>query len=581
MNRHFILAAAVCAVATGLSAAEYTWTGATGTNFGTAGNWNDAGGVAAAAPVRNDFVKFGETPGTVVLTAGSGEQTVSQLTLLAGGWTFEGPSRLSLASLDMAPLSYPTNSNQSSAGDAAAKLIVPAGTTTFNAPLYLDSHWDGGRTDIGVADGGTLALNGVVTSRRWVSKTGPGLMIINQTGTSGLQLEVKAGTVRITGTGDAVSGSLSVAGGVMDVQGTNLGVGSLEVGAAGTLTNTGATTRTVLTDYYQTNYTHVGNITGNLNVEWKNSGRQVTVNSANSYTGFTNIASNTRLVLKGDSLEGVAGTLGSGTGVVNMGGTSTSASTQHTRLLVDGAYTIGRDITINTGNDNRWIGLMDTATGPATFSGTLRLGRSGTAHAILTAGTGGRVNYTGAIVEDAATGLGSLYKRGDGLVTLTGDNAYAGGTIVEAGTLLVENLIGSGAGTGAVTVWDGAVLGGTGNVAGIVTLLADANADGRGGILRPTSATDPLTLGGLEVGANGALDLSGLTGLNPGLSYLVVSYGGPAQSFSNIMGQPVTHDISFATAGEVWLMPIPEPGTIGVVLLAGSMLMICRRSRKA
>ena len=57
---------------------------------------------------------------------------------------------------------------------------------------------------------------------------------------------------------------------------------------------------------------------------------------------------------------------------------------------------------------------------------------------------------------------GGLTKAGAGILELTGNNDYTGGTIVNAGTLLANNTSGSGTGTGSVTVNSTGTLGGTG-----------------------------------------------------------------------------------------------------------------------
>jgi autotransporter-associated beta strand protein len=64
---------------------------------------------------------------------------------------------------------------------------------------------------------------------------------------------------------------------------------------------------------------------------------------------------------------------------------------------------------------------------------------------------------------------GPITKIGTGRLTLTGANTYTGGTLVQQGTLLVDNTSGSGTGTGDVTVNTG-TLGGDGAIAGAVTV---------------------------------------------------------------------------------------------------------------
>lgn len=66
-----------------------------------------------------------------------------------------------------------------------------------------------------------------------------------------------------------------------------------------------------------------------------------------------------------------------------------------------------------------------------------------------------------------------------GRTLLSGANHYTGGTIVSAGTLLVNNPVGSGTGTGFVAVSNNGTLGGTGMIAGPVT-CAGTLAAGQG-----------------------------------------------------------------------------------------------------
>lgn len=93
----------------------------------------------------------------------------------------------------------------------------------------------------------------------------------------------------------------------------------------------------------------------------------------------------------------------------------------------------------------------------------------------------------------AAAGV-TLTKRGQGTLNLWGADTYAGGTQVEAGTLRVN-----GSNNSAITVLDGATLGGTGVVNGAVSIQG-------GGHLAPGASAGTLTVGSLTLAPTAQLD---------------------------------------------------------------------------
>jgi autotransporter-associated beta strand protein len=78
-------------------------------------------------------------------------------------------------------------------------------------------------------------------------------------------------------------------------------------------------------------------------------------------------------------------------------------------------------------------------------------------------------------------GAGSITKIGTGNLTLSNANTYMEGTVVNGGTLLANNLAGSGTGNGPVQVMAG-TFGGGGTVAGPVTI---GTGHGAGAVLAP------------------------------------------------------------------------------------------------
>jgi fibronectin-binding autotransporter adhesin len=90
-----------------------------------------------------------------------------------------------------------------------------------------------------------------------------------------------------------------------------------------------------------------------------------------------------------------------------------------------------------------------------------------------------RARISGQITNNVA-GWGIL-KEGDGILELTNANTFSGASTVSAGTLLVNNISGSGTGSGNVTVNAGATLGGSGTISGVVLgagLVSPGNSPG-------------------------------------------------------------------------------------------------------
>ncbi len=201
------------------------------------------------------------------------------------------------------------------------------------------------------------------------------------------------------------------------------------------------------------------------------------------------------------------------------GGTILSAgilNINHAWALGTGPFFIGA----NTTNDNTSAGPITIAnnnpmtwSGNFTFLGTrdLNLGAGAVSLATNAGNTraitvvAGNLTVGGAI-SDGTTAT-NLTKTGAGTLRLapaTGTNAYSGNTTVSAGTLLLNGVLASSA--GSMIVSNGATLGGTGFIYRVTTVTSNATLAAGDGALPGTLTTSNLAL---LRGAIVACDVSG------------------------------------------------------------------------
>jgi autotransporter-associated beta strand protein len=167
----------------------------------------------------------------------------------------------------------------------------------------------------------------------------------------------------------------------------------------------------------------------------------------------------------------------------------------------------------------------------------------------------------------AAISSGGMIKTSPGTLRLSGDNTFAGGVTVSAGTLLIDGATGSATGTGPVTVLN-ATLAGAGTIAGSVDnygLVSPGTSPGAFNVggsytqrtggkllveLASASSYDQLLVIG-DVTLGGTLDVSLIGGYAPlvGHSYNILGWGGTRTGqFANVdlptLGGPLVWDAS-------------------------------------
>ncbi|MFA5203670.1 MAG: autotransporter-associated beta strand repeat-containing protein [Lentisphaeria bacterium] len=314
-------------------------------------------------------------------------------------------------------------------------------------------------------------------------------------------------------------------------------------------------------------------------------------NANSSYSGGTSIWCGTLSI---DSIADQGVNSAIGTGAIYLGQNASGVNGTGT-LKFNGA---------SGGSSNRNFYLLSNASGSSTgiIENTVAgqtLALSGDFVYDSTSGSQGAWKFTGSgngLVSGNITTTGaSLAKEGTGTWKLTGNNTYGGGTTVSVGTLLVSNTLGSGTGSGNVTVASGATLGGTG-----IIDPGTGNSVTINGILAPGESAGTLTVGSLgstndvflsgtysaDLGdllkVYGALSLGGSSILTlsgsptPGTNYTLASYtGGLTGTFATINNLPDGWQVTYG-GNAITLGLIPEPVSLAL-LAAGGLLLGARR----
>ena len=427
---------------------------------------------------------------------------------------------------------------------------------------FDDSSTNGNVSIIGVVQPGTVLVtnnslaytigNGVLGGLASLTKSGTGTLTLNASNSFTGGTLVNGGTLQLVNNNSADGfGPITLNGGTLFLNG---------VGTSATISSFGTNT---LQTFGQPNAAFGLQGTGVLNL---NIGAGGVFSPGGDWSGFSGLINFTTA----NGLREGAGIFGSSNAVWNLG-------------------TAGSIYNKNGGSTN-YLGALFGGAG-AGFSGAT------TAAASLTTYVVGGVNTNSVfngVISDGAAAATVLTFAGPGSLTLTGNNTYSGGTTVNGGSLSVNNTVGSGTGSGPVSIGTGATLGGNGAVGGQVSLAAGATlAPGSNGsgtltiandlglnnasILQfqlGTSSDQVSVTGDLTLG--GTLNISAAAGFGPG-TYTLFTYGGTLSVGSLTIGTVpagYTCTIDTSTQGAAKLIvSLPQFGFGGIRADAGAVVL--------
>lgn len=283
-------------------------------------------------------------------------------------------------------------------------------------------------------NGDVLFSDGLSIGNGTLTKEGNGLFSLFGTNTSG-NMVISAGTLRFgdgfttttTGTGNISNNAALIiqAAGNMTASNAISGSGTFEKGGDGRLILTG------------------NNIYDGSTLVGQGAMRISHSNALGSTAGGTTVNSGSALEISGAISVGAEALSLDGTGLSN-GGALRNVSGVNT---YGGNITLAGDTRINSDSG---LLRLDVASGPAI-----------TGNHSLVFGGSGNIN----VVDAIATGSNGVSKDGSGTLTLVGQNTYTGSTVVSQGTLLVSGRV-----AGDVQLATGTDLRGNGSIGGNATI---------------------------------------------------------------------------------------------------------------
>ena len=443
---------------------------------------------------------------------------------LSGSSNYSGGTIISLGTVQLG--------NTLALGAMTGSLAVNGGTLDlhgFSPTVGALSGSSAGLITSLVSGASTLTTNsGLKTVYAGELNNGSGMVALVKSGTGTLTLSgsnnysggttISLGTVQLGNTLalGAMTGSLAVNGGTLDLHGFSPTVGALSGSSAGLITSlvSGASTLTTNSGLKTVYAGELNNGSGMVALVKSGTGT-LTLSGSNNYSGGTTISLGTVQLGNNLALGATTGSLAMNGGTLDLHGFSptvgalSGGSAGLIETLVSGAPTLTANSSLNSvyagglDNGSGVVALVKSGTGTLTLSGsnnysggttisvgTVQLGNKLALGAItgslamnggtldlhgfsptvgaLSGGSTGLIEtlVSGASTLTANTSLSSIYagklnngsgvvalvKAGTGTLTLSGSNNYSGGTTISLGTVQLGNTLALGATTASLAV---------------------------------------------------------------------------------------------------------------------------------
>jgi len=573
-----------------VQATDRIWSGGSGTDWATGGNWTGGSKPAAGdnAKFSTSFTNQPNVAGNnslagIWMTSGVGQDvTISGTgTLQLAGGTINGTANLGILIDNPNAVKLTINAGIQLSGaqtwrnNSSNVFTVGGGVNIFNKALTIDGTGD-------------TTLSGLIQNGGAFTKGGAGTLTLSNTSNSFTgQLTVQAGTLsidtinNISSAGELGNSALSV---ILGNSGTT---GTLEYSGATASSTKTFTLATSGTGAFQidgsgTTLTLSGAIDGSGGLTKTGAGT-LALNATETYSGTTTvsagklqlsasdrISSSSALTLSGgtfdlqgfnETVAAVTLTSGSitGTGTATLTGTSYAMQSGTVSAILAGAVALTKTTsgTVTLSGANTYSG------GTYINGGTLSLGSSG---ALGSSGTisfgGGTLQHSSSNTTDYsnrfstaasqaysvdtngqnvtwATALtsssGTLAKTGSGTLTLSGANTFNGTTTVGGGTLTAAAVSGSAlASTSSITVNSGGtlLLGASDQINNSATMTLNGGTFSKGNFSEGTTAA--VGIGALTLSASSHIDFG--TGTVGVLSFASLNPAGFTLTIDNWTG---------------------------------------------